>query len=186
MTFASHTGVTIRKSDVDMNDEEVIKTYGNYTFTPSYLNEEIAAGTQNYVMAADGSKYVKVPAEGDATPILPFRAYFAKTGNSGDAISILFTDAEDMPDVTPDNPEPEITPQGEVKRGITFTPGVGTITTKSTLDEPRVILVYGVSGALVKAFDIKPNATVTIYVPSGLVYAIRTVSGDYSSKLLVR
>ncbi|MBR4276655.1 MAG: hypothetical protein IKQ32_06780 [Prevotella sp.] len=186
VTFASHTGVTIRKSDVDMNDEEIIKTYGNYTFTPSYLNEEIAAGTQNYVMAADGSKYVKVPAEGDATPILPFRAYFAKTGNSGDAISILFTDAEDMPDVTPDNPEPEITPQGEVKRGITFTPGVGTITTKSTLDEPRVILVYGVSGALVKAFDIKPNATVTIYVPSGLVYAIRTVSGDYSSKLLVR
>lgn len=187
VTFASHTGVTIRKSDVDMNDEEIIKTYGNYTFTPSYLNEEIAAGTQNYVMAADGSKYVKVPATGDATPILPFRAYFAKTGNSGDAISILFTDAEGMPEVAPEeNPEPEITPQGEVKRGITFTPGVGTITAKSTLDEPRVILVYGVSGALVKAFDVKPNSTVTIHVPSGLVYAIRTVSGDYSSKLLVR
>ena len=92
-----------------------------------------------------------------------------------------------MPEVAPEeNPEPEITLQGETKKGITFTPGVGTITAKSTLDEPRVILVYGVNGALVKAFDIRPNSTVTIHVPSGLVYAIRTVSGDYSGKLLVR
>ena len=86
--------------------------------------------------------------------------------------------------------EPIITPKGEAETDadgkITFTSGVGTITAKSTIDEPRVVLVYGVSGALVKAFDLKQNSSVTVHVPSGLVYAVRTVSGDYSSKLFVR
>jgi len=164
--------------------------YGGYTFTPSYLNQELAAGTDNYVMNAEGNRYVKVPATGAATPVLPFRAYFAKT-NSGSTLSIVFTDAEGMLDVAPDDQqkgaddnEPSNVTEGE--GGMTFTPGLGTITTKSTLKEARTVLVYGVGGALVKAFDIKPNSTVTINVPSGLVYAIRTVSGDYSSKLMVR
>ena len=125
-------------------------------------------------MAADGSKYVKVPATGAATPVLPFRAYFAKSG-SGHTLSIVFSDAEGKPEVTPDQQkgaddnEPSIVTEGE--GGMTFTPGLGTITTKSTLKEARTVLVYGVGGALVKAFDIKPNSTVTINVPSGLVYA---------------
>ena len=185
VTFASTTGITINKSDDDMAGVK----QGAYTFTPSYLNQELAAGTDNYVMAADGSKYVKVPATGAATPVLPFRAYFAKSG-SGHTLSIVFSDAEGKPEVTPDQQkgaddnEPSIVTEGE--GGMTFTPGLGTITTKSTLKEARTVLVYGVGGALVKAFDIKPNSTVTINVPSGLVYAIRTVTGDYSSKLMVR
>ena len=185
VTFASSPGITIRKSDDDMTGVK----QSDYTFTPSYLNQEIAAGTENYVMAADGSKYVKVPAEGEATTVLPFRAYFAKSGSSN-TLSIVFSDAEGKPDVTPDDQkgaddnEPSNVTEGE--GGMTFTPGLGTIVTRSTLKEARTVLVYGVNGALVKAFDIKPNSTVTIHVPSGLVYAIRTVSGDYSSKLLVR
>jgi hypothetical protein len=183
VTFASGMGAEIRKSDNDMAGVK----QDNYTFTPSYLNQELEAGTDNYVMAADGSKYVKVPAEGDATPVLPFRAYFAQSG-SGNTLSIVFSDAEGKPEVTPDNGaddnEPSTVTEGE--GGMTFTPGLGTITTKSTLKEARTVLVYGVGGALVKAFDIKPNSTVVINVPSGLVYAIRTVSGDYSSKLMVR
>ena len=185
VTFASSPGITIRKSDDDMTGVK----QSDYTFTPSYLNQEIAAGTENYVMAADDSKYVKVPAEGEATTVLPFRAYFAKSGSSN-TLSIVFSDAEGKPDVTPDDQkgaddnEPSNVTEGE--GGMTFTPGLGTIVTKSTLKEARTVLVYGVNGALVKAFDIKPNSTVTIHVPSGLVYAIRTVSGDYSSKLMVR
>lgn len=184
VTFASHTGITINQSDDDMTGVK----QGNYTFTPSYLNQELATG--DYVMKSDGSRYVKVPTEGVPTSVLPFRAYFAKT-NSGDALSIVFTDAEGMPDVAPDDQqkgaddnEPSNVTEGE--GGMTFTPGLGTITTKSTLKEARTVLVYGVGGALVKAFDIKPNSTVVINVPSGLVYAIRTVTGDYSSKLMVR
>ena len=188
VTFASHTGITIRKSDNDT----IGVVQDNYTFTPSYLNQELATG--DYVMKSDGSRYVKVPTEGEPTSVLPFRAYFAKTKtktNSGDALSIVFTDAEGMPDVAPDDQqkgaddnEPSTVTEGE--GGMTFTPGLGTITTKSTLKEARTVLVYGVGGALVKAFDIKPNSTVVINVPSGLVYAIRTVTGDYSSKLMVR
>ncbi len=184
VTFASTTGITIRKSDDDMAGVK----YSGYTFTPSYLNQELEAGTDNYVMNAEGNRYVKVPATGDATtPVLPFRAYFAKSG-SGHTLSIVFSDAEGKPEVTPDNGaddnEPSTVTEGE--GGMTFTPGLGTITTKSTLKEARTVLVYGVGGALVKAFDIKPNSTVVINVPSGLVYAIRTVTGDYSSKLMVR
>ena len=183
VTFASHTGITINQSDDDMTGVK----QGDYTFTPSYLNQELVAGTDNYVMNAEGNRYVKVPATGAATPVLPFRAYFAKT-NSGSTLSIVFSDAEGKPEVTPDkgadDNEPSTVTEGE--GGMTFTPGLGTITTKSTLKEARTVLVYGVGGALVKAFDIKPNSTVTINVPSGLVYAIRTVTGDYSSKLMVR
>ena len=138
-------------------------------------------------MKSDGSRYVKVPTEGEPTSVLPFRAYFATT-NIGHTLSIVFSDAEGKPEVTPDNGaddnEPSTVTEGE--GGMTFTPGLGTITTKSTLKEARTVLVYGVGGALVKAFDIKPNSTVTINGPSGLVYAIRTVTGDYSSKLMVR
>ena len=184
VTFASYPNITINKSDVDMNHSPVDD---GYTFTPSYLNQEIAAGTDNYVMNAEGNRYVKVPATGAATPVLPFRAYFAKSG-SNNTLSIVFSDAEGKPEVTPDNGaddnEPSTVTEGE--GGMTFTPGLGTITTKSTLKEARTVLVYGVGGALVKAFDIKPNSTVVINVPSGLVYAVRTVTGDYSSKLMVR
>ncbi len=185
VTFASTTGITIRKSDDDMAGVK----YSGYTFTPSYLNQELAAGTDNYVMNAEGNRYVKVPATGDATtPVLPFRAYFAKSGSGNNTLSIVFSDAEGKPEVTPDNGaddnEPSTVTEG--KGGMTFTPGLGTITTKSTLKEARTVLVYGVGGALVKAFDIKPNSSVTIHVPSGMVYAIRTVAGDYSSKLMVR
>ena len=183
VTFASHTGITIRKSD----DDRAGVKYDGYTFTPSYLNQELEAGTDNYVMNAEGNRYVKVPAEGKPTSVLPFRAYFAKSG-SGNTLSIVFSDAEGKPEVTPDNGaddnEPSTVSEGE--GGMTFTPGLGTITTKSTLKEARTVLVYGVGGALVKAFDIKPNSTVVINVPSGLVYAVRTVTGDYSSKLMVR
>jgi hypothetical protein len=184
VTFASYPNITINKSDDDMNHSPVDE---GYTFTPSYLNQELAAGTYNYVMNAEGNRYVKVPATGDATPVLPFRAYFATT-NSGHTLSIVFSDAEGKPEVTPDNGaddnEPSTVTEGE--GGMTFIPGLGTITTKSTLKEARTVLVYGVGGALVKAFDIKPNSTVVINVPSGLVYAVRTVTGDYSSKLMVR
>ena len=184
VTFASYPNITINKSDEDMNHSPVDD---GYTFTPSYLNQELAAGTDNYVMNAEGNRYVKVPATGAATPVLPFRAYFAKS-ISGNTLSIVFSDAEGKPEVTPDNGaddnEPSTVTEGN--GGMTFTPGLGTITTKSTLKEARTVLVYGVGGALVKAFDIKPNSTVVINVPSGLVYAVRTVTGDYSSKLMVR
>ncbi|MBQ9561662.1 MAG: hypothetical protein IJV10_05235 [Prevotella sp.] len=182
VTFVSEIGAAIHKSDDDMTSI----TYGGYTFKPNYLNEDIAAGSDTYVMAADGSKFEKVPQAGDATPLLPFRAYFVRTGGQN-SMSIVFSDAEEMPEITPEkNTEPEITPSGEAERGITFTPGVGTITAKSTLKEPRVVLVYGAGGALVKAFDVKADSSVTVHVPSGMVYAVRTVSGDYNSKLMVR
>jgi len=187
VTFVSVMGASINASDADMTGVK----YGNYTFKPNYLNEDIAAGSDIYVMKSDGSKYQKVPAEGDATSLLPFRAYFVRTSGPN-SMNIIFSEAEEKPDVTPEQDDkPIITPKGEAETDadggrITFTSGVGTITAKSTLDEPRVVLVYGTGGALVKAFDLKRNSSVTIHVPSGLVYAVRTVSGDYSSKLFVK
>ncbi len=194
VTFASVMGATINASDADMTGVTQSSTQGNYTYTytfkPNYLNEDIAAGSDIYVMKSDGSKYVKVPAEGDATQLLPFRAYFVRTGGQN-SMNIIFSEAEEKPDVTPEQDDkPNITPKGDAEDDadgkITFTSGVGTITAKSTIDEPRVVLVYGVGGALVKAFDLKRNSSVTIHVPSGLVYAVRTVAGDYSSKLFVK
>lgn len=200
VTFASVIGATIKASDDDMTGVK----YGNYTFKPNYLNQKIAADAGNFMMADGtssvtdsegnicnipaGSRYEKVT--GTPKTLLPFRAYFVSSGSSH-AMNIIFSEAEEKPEVTPEQDDkPNITPKGEAETDadgkITFTSGVGTITAKSTLDEPRVVLVYGVGGALVKAFDIKPNSTVTINVPSGLVYAIRTVTGDYSSKLMVR
>ena len=180
VTFVSSDGITINKSDDDMATGDTII---GYTFKPNYVSRDFAAGSNVYIMTADGSKFEKVPATGDATSLLPFRAYFVASA-SGSKV-IIFSDAEGKPDTAPDDVddrEPTVIAGGR----ITFTPGAGTITAKSTLDEPRVVLVYSASGALVKAFDIRPDSTVTIHVPSGLVYAVRTVSGDYSGKLFVR
>ncbi len=184
VTFASVIGATIKASDADMTGV----TQDNYTFKPNYLNQEIAPNAGNFMMAADGSKYEKVT--GTKKTLLPFRAYFVSSGSSN-AMNIIFSEAEEKPEVTPEQDDkPNITPKGDAEDDadgkITFTSGVGTITAKSTISEPRVVLVYGVGGALVKAFDLKQNSSVTIHVPSGLVYAIRTVSGDYSSKLFVK
>ena len=189
VTFASVMGATINASEDDMNNAKTLFKNNGYTFMPNYLNESIDAGSDTYVMATDGSKYEKVT--GTKKTLLPFRAYFVRTSGQN-SMNIIFSEAEEKPDVTPEQDDkPIITPKGEAETDadggrITFTSGVGTITAKSTISEPRVVLVYGVGGALVKAFDLKQNSSVTIHVPSGLVYAVRTVNGDYSSKLMVR
>ena len=156
-------------------------TRNGYTFKPNYLNNTLSEG---YVLKADGSGYERVTGTKD---VEAFRPFFVGEYNQN-AKEILFTETDGKMEATPnvdkDNEPSTITESGV--KGITFTPGIGTITATSTLDEPRVVLVYGVGGALVKAFDLKQNSSVTIHVPSGLVYAVRTVSGDYSSKLMVR
>ena len=176
ITFASPTDQVIAASDAATG-----VTKDGYTFMPNYLN--CTLDNQSYVLKADGSGYEKVTGTKD---VEAFRPYFV--GSGGHAKEILFSETDGKMDATPkvdsDN-EPSTIAESGVK-SITFTPGVGTITAKSTVSEPRVVLVYGVGGALVKAFDLKQNSSVTIHVPSGLVYAVRTVSGDYSSKLFVR
>ncbi len=176
ITFVSPTGQEIEASDAATG-----VTHNGYTFKPNYLNNTLSEG---YVLKADGSGYERVTGTKD---VEAFRPYFVGEYNPN-AKEILFSETDGKMDATPkvdsDN-EPSTIAESGVK-GITFTPGIGTITAKSTLDEPRVVLVYGVGGALVKAFDLKQNSSVTIHVPSGLVYAVRTVSGDYSSKLFVR
>ena len=183
ITFASIEGATIGVSDDEMDGV----TIDGYTFKPNYLNENLEAGSNAYLMVEDGDKFAKVPAEGDATPLLPFRAYFVKGAAAPNSMSILFSDIEEKPDASTDgDAEPEITPAGTAVKGITFTSGAGTIIAKSTLDEPRMILVYNTGGALVKAFEVKPASTATIHVPSGMVYAVRTISGDYSKKMMIK
>ena len=176
ITFVSPTGQEIEASDAATG-----VTRNGYTFKPNYLNNTLSEG---YVLKADGSGYERVTGTKD---VEAFRPYFVGEYNQN-AKEILFTETDGKMEATPnvdkDNEPSTITESGV--KGITFTPGIGTITATSTLDEPRVVLVYGVSGALVKAFDLKQNSSVTIHVPSGLVYAVRTVSGDYSSKLMVR
>ena len=176
ITFVSPTGQEIEASDAATG-----VTRNGYTFKPNYLNNTLSEG---YVLKADGSGYERVTGTKD---VEAFRPYFVGEYNQN-AKEILFTETDGKMEATPnvdkDNEPSTITERGV--KGITFTPGIGTITATSTLDEPRVVLVYGVSGALVKAFDLKQNSSVTVHVPSGLVYAVRTVSGDYSSKLFVR
>ena len=57
ITFVSKPGITIAESDAEMTG--VTPTGSAYTFKPSYLNEELEAGT-NYVLNNDGDAYTQL------------------------------------------------------------------------------------------------------------------------------
>ena len=86
ITFASAKGVTINASDEDMTGV----SGGEYTFKPSYLNEELENGY--YVLNSDGNSYTQLNNEGSGKYNTTGKTYADATAFA--AAGELYTDAD--------------------------------------------------------------------------------------------
>jgi hypothetical protein len=184
ITFASKTGADakIKVSDDETENgvpQPVSGSAKNYTLTfkPSYMNESLTAGTNNYTLDADGDSYDKVPAEGAATKVSAFRPYF--TAN-----------------VTPKSPSPKNTPQSiifgndyssmEDESEIALNGNLEIyvkdhrIYTTSHLMEATTIHILNVGGITIANYVLQPGETVSTRIQVDGVYIVN------KKKLLVK
>ncbi|MBQ7443330.1 MAG: hypothetical protein IJS59_05625 [Bacteroidaceae bacterium] len=157
VTFASDTGAAIGVSD----DEMAGVTHNGYAFRPNYMKQAINAGSDAYVLAADGASYDRVPATGDAATLLPFRPYF--TANAAPVKGISFAN------------EPTALPREEAtqpKGELLITALTGRIEVRSALDHDTQVAITTVSGALVATFNIAPGQTVSTPVKAQGIYIV--------------
>ena len=181
ISFVSNTGINIGVSDVETENgvpQSLDGTGKNYSFTfkPSYMNEELAAGTNNYTLDAAGDSYDKVPASGDATKVSAFRPYFtasaaAKSPSPKRVQSIIFSNEyNSMED------EPQTALDGRLEIYVKD----HKIYTTSHLKEATTIRILNVAGITYASYVLQPGETVETRVNVDGVYIVN------KKKLLVK
>lgn len=179
ISFVSDGGYHVGVSDTELRDV----TFSGYAFHPSYMNEELAAGTSAYTLKDDGSRYDKVPATGDKTSVVAFRPYFVKaTSGSREADYILFDNANSSfgdADSDPSN--------GEVPDGTLYIYAkTGKVVVESSLRNEADVSIYTTSGLLVSSFTIKPGETIETPINLTGIYITRAANGRFTKKLKVK
>ena len=183
ISFASNTGTNIYVSDdetagVSHSKEGTNKDY-SFTFKPSYMNEELAAGTNSYTLDTDGDSYDKVPAEGAATTVSAFRPYFLITANAKSPSPspkkvpeyIIFGN-----DYSSMEGEPQIALDGSLDIYVKD----HKIYTTSHLKEATTIRIINVAGITFANYVLKPGETVETPIVVDGVYIVN------KKKLLVK
>jgi hypothetical protein len=190
ISFVSDTGIGIAVSDDEIDkmiEEFTTKTLEgtskNYSFTfkPSYMNENLEAGTNNYTLDTDGDSYDKVPATGDATKVSAFRPYFTITANA----------KSPSPSPSPKNvPEyivfdndyssMEGEPQIALDSSLEIYAKDHKIFTTSHLKEATTIRILNVAGITYANYVLQPGETVETRVNIDGVYIVN------KKKLLVK
>ena len=184
ISFVSNTGINIGVSD----DETAVasesasqsltgtdKSY-SYTFKPSYMNENLAAGTGNYTLDAVGDSYDRVPDSGDAIKVSAFRPYFtasaaAKSSSPKRVQSIIFSNEDNsMEDGS------QISLDGSLDIYVKD----HKIFTTSHLPEPTTIRIINVAGITFANYVLKPGETVETPIVVDGVYIVN------KKKLLVK
>jgi hypothetical protein len=158
ITFASNTSIGIGVSDDEtagvVKSASGTKAY-TLTFKPSYMNENLAAGTNNYTLDDDGDSYDKVPATGAATKVTAFRPYFMATvtTNSPKMMpeSILFGGSYSSMEG-----EPKSAFDGDLE---IYVQGHWIVAT-SHLKEATTVRIINVSGVTIANYVIQPGETI--------------------------
>jgi len=166
ITFASEPNANIKVSDVEINEIRSTVTKSGYTFMPSYLNMSLDAGTNNYTLAEDGSKYEKVPATGEATTVSAFRPFFTVASSSVKKqlpSYILFSG---------EYGSPEEGPESVIDGGIEIYARGRTIYTRSHLKEPAVIRIINIGGGTITNYVLEPEQTVTTQIHVAGAYLV--------------
>ena len=171
ITLASNTGATIGVSDTELAAAKV--TADGYTFTPSYLNEEVPA-TTSYPLNATGSSF---DVTATAAPVGAFRPYFTKASSSGSKQyrSIIFGDLTTDTGFKADE-SLSLADRGE---GLRVSGDNGTITIESGLKTTARVRIVNAVGITMASFMLEPGATVTtqlvpgVYIVAGKKVAVR-------------
>ena len=165
-TFASQTGVTIGVSDVETGG--ISKNHSNktYTFKPNYMNTTIEAGKAAWTLAADGSRYDKVPASGTGVEVVAFRPYFMSTTGAG-ARYIVFDNISDG-----FGDEYESNDNGDGALRISTRPRH--IIVRSTLKAPKTVTITNAAGVRIATFTIEPGQTIERLINMPGFYIVNT------------
>jgi hypothetical protein len=140
------------------------------------MNENLAAGTDNYTLDAVGDSYDKVPAIGDATKVSAFRPYFtasaaAKNSSPKRVQSIIFSNEDNsMEDGS------QISLDGSLDIYVKD----HKIYTTSHLPEATTIRIINVAGITFANYVLKPGETVETPIVVDGVYIVN------KKKLLVK
>ena len=165
ITFASNTGIKIAVSDTELAAKAV--TYDGYTFKPSYMNETLAAGTNNYALNDEGWTFVKMPDDDDATTVTAFRPYFTvATENHARPLtrSIVFSNIG-MGEL---NPGENLNDTGDVE---IYAKGKN-IYTVSRTEEDVDIRIVNASGAVMNTYVLEPGKTEVTPISAPGVYIV--------------
>ena len=186
ISFVSNTGINIGVSD----DETAVasesasqsltgtnKSY-SYTFKPSYMNESLTAGTDNYNYTLDavGDSYDRVPDSGNAIKVSAFRPYFtasaaAKSSSPKRVQSIIFSNEDNsMEDGS------QISLDGSLDIYVKD----HKIFTTSHLPEATTIRIINVAGITFANYVLKPGETVETPIVVDGIYIVN------KKKLLVK
>ena len=169
ITFASNEKITVGVSDDEMTGTKV--TYGgnNYYFKPSYLNENLEAGSSNYAMNVDGNSYDIAET---AVKVSAFRPYFTISGAGSSpargmqrayAKKIVFGGAEGG---FGEGPETVLDGSLEI-----YTRGYK-IYTISHMKEATTIRIVNAAGATITNYVLQPGETIETPVAVSGVYVV--------------
>ncbi len=169
ISFVSNTGIEIGVSDdetagVTQSLEGTNKNY-SLTFKPSYMNENLTAGTNNYTLDTAGDSYDKVPTTGAATKVSAFRPYFTATviTNSPKMIPERIMFGNDYSGL---EGEPIATLDGNLEINVEGHKIVAT----SHLKNATTVRIINVSGVSIANYVIQPGETVETPVSIEGVY----------------
>ena len=179
ITFASNKKAAIRVSDDEMTDVTVKYEGINYTFKPSYMNENLEAGTNSYTLkpefdsnndgVTDCSVFDKVPASGEATAVSAFRPYFISAPSSSGspkkrtASQIVFGSYND---------EQIDEPLSVVDGTLEIYAKDHKIITTSHLKDPVAITIVSVAGITYTSYMLQPGETIETPVHTNGVYIV--------------
>ena len=170
ISFVSNTGTSIDVSDDEVKSKGKKITYGgnDYTFKPSYMNEELAAGTNNYTLDTDGDSYDKVPGSGAATKVSAFRPYFTATPAASSSRKMLPGSIQFGGDFNGLEGEPISTLDGSLEIYVKD----HRIITTSHLKEATTIRIINVSGITLANYVLQPGETQETRVQNTGVYIV--------------
>ena len=166
ITFASPTGASIDVSDTQMAGV----TEGDYTFKPSYLNEEYKAANANtFMLNSDGSSFETVNGT-ETTPVVSaaFRPYFKKASGSGAPRRIIISGVDNT------SLQPDIDERHSSKNSgdLKIYAESGKIVVESALKENTTVRITTASGIDVATFTIEPGQTISTPVNMIGVYIV--------------
>ena len=186
ITFASKLGAAIDVSDDEIALAISTNKSDGYAFKPSYMNESLAAGTNNYTLNADGSSFDKVPASGDATAVSAFRPYFIEAPSPSRAVEqIVFGNeqTEEQKGVEEEHGDPTAE---ELNGGLRIWSKKDKIYVESSLSFTEDMRVVTPAGITVATFSVKPGKTVEVQADFSGMYIVHTLDGKYTKKVTVK
>jgi len=164
-------GANIRVSDDELEEAKAAATKNGYTFVPTYAQQTIEAGTNNYTMSDDGDSYDKVAAVGDDIQVDAFRPYFSAAGGGGVkgykglARSIVFS--KEASQMSPDEDD-DISRTGK----LYVLSKTGKIVVTSTLRNAKEVRIVSAAGITVTTFTIQPGETIETPIRMPGVYIV--------------